>query len=49
MSERIYESDLTEEGWKNLEPILVRKKRLGSKSRVSLRQVINGIFGTVAV
>jgi putative transposase len=44
MNERIYESDLTEEEWKNLEPILVRKKRRGPKSRVSLRQVINGIF-----
>ena len=44
MDKQIYDSDLTEEEWEYMKPMLVMKKRRGSKSRVNLRQVINGIF-----
>jgi transposase len=39
-----YNSDLKDEEWEFLQPILVKKKRRGPKSRVDIRKVVDGIF-----
>ena len=38
-----YPSDLRDEEWEILEPLVRREKRRGPKSRADLRQMVNGI------
>jgi putative transposase len=44
MSEKLYESDLSDNEWEYIESLFVKKKRRGPKSRINKRQVLNGIF-----
>ena len=40
----IYATDLTDEQWSLMEPLMPRGKRRGPKSRVELRRVVDAIF-----
>ncbi|UBF27998.1 IS5 family transposase [Kovacikia minuta CCNUW1] len=44
MSERFYDSDLTDEEWQRIEPLLPLAKSLGKHREVSLRDILNAIF-----
>jgi transposase len=44
MTQPSYESDLTDEEWSQIEPLLPPEKPLGKEREVDLRVVLNGIF-----
>ena len=44
MSERFYDSDLTDAEWQRIEPLLPLAKPLGKHREVSLRDILNAIF-----
>jgi transposase len=44
MSQPDYDSDLTDEEWAQIEPLLPAKKPVGKEREVDLRVVLNGIF-----
>jgi transposase len=44
MSQPYYDSDLTEEEWQQIEPLLPPEKPVGKEREVDLRFVLNGIF-----
>ena len=44
MNERIYPTDLTDEQWKHLQPLIPPPKPGGRRRTVNMRQVINGIL-----
>jgi transposase len=44
MSERYYDSDLTEQEWQQLKPLLPPEKPVGKLREVDLREVLNAIF-----
>ena len=44
MSQRFYDSDLSDEEWQYIEPLLPAQKPLGKAREVSLRDVLNAIF-----
>lgn len=44
MSWRIYESDLTDQEWALIEPLLPKEKPVGHRREVDLRSVVNAIF-----
>ncbi|UBF23974.1 IS5 family transposase [Kovacikia minuta CCNUW1] len=44
MIERFYDSDLTDEEWQRIEPLLPLAKSLGKHREVSLRDILNAIF-----
>ena len=39
-----YPSDLTDEEWHHIEPLIPRAKRGGGKRTVSMREVVNGVM-----
>jgi transposase len=41
---KLYDSDVTDAQWEELEPHIKKPKRRGPKSRANLRLVVNGIF-----
>lgn len=44
MSQPFYDSDLTDEEWQCIEPLLPPEKTLGKDREVNLRDVLNAIF-----
>ena len=44
MNQPYYESDLTDEEWAEIEPLLPPQKPLGKAREVEMRVVLNGIF-----
>ncbi len=44
MSQPYYDSDLTDEEWAKIEPLLPPEKPVGKEREVNLRVVLNGIF-----
>lgn len=44
MSQPDYDSDLTDEEWAKIEPLLPPEKPVGKEREVELRVVLNGIF-----
>ncbi|MBW4471728.1 MAG: IS5 family transposase [Stenomitos rutilans HA7619-LM2] len=44
MSEPFYDSDLTDEEWQRIEPLLPLAKPLGKHREVNLRDILNAIF-----
>jgi transposase len=44
MSQPVYDSDLTDEEWQCIEPLLPPEKVLGKDREVNLRDVLNAIF-----
>lgn len=44
MSQPFYDSDLTDEEWQKIEPLLPPVKPLGKHREVSLRDILNAIF-----
>ena len=44
MSQPYYDSDLTDEEWTKIEPLLPPEKPVGKERQVDLRVVLNGIF-----
>ena len=44
MSERFYDSDLTDAEWQRIEPLLPLAKPLGKHREVSLRDILNALF-----
>jgi transposase len=44
MSQPFYDSDLTDEEWQKIEPLLPPIKALGKHREVSLREILNAIF-----
>lgn len=44
MGERIYESDVTDLEWQQIEPLLPPEKSVGRDREVDLREVVNAIF-----
>ena len=44
MSQPFYDSDLTDEEWQCIEPLLPHEKLLGKQREVRLREVLNAIF-----
>jgi transposase len=44
MSQPYYDSDLTDEEWAKIEPLLPAEKPVGKEREVDLRVVLNGIF-----
>jgi transposase len=44
MSQPYYDSDLSDEEWAQIEPLLPPKKTIGKEREVDLRVVLNGIF-----
>jgi transposase len=44
MSQPYYESDLSDEEWAQIEPLLPPEKPVGKEREVDLRVVLNGIF-----
>ena len=47
MSRQTYKTDLTDEHWKVLEPLLPRPSRRGRPREHSLREILNAIFYSV--
>ena len=44
MSEPFYDSDLSDEEWQKIEPLLPPAKPVGKHREVSLREILNAIF-----
>lgn len=44
MSSRFYDSDLSDQEWQYIEPLLPPEKPVGKVREVSLREVLNAIF-----
>lgn len=44
MPQPYYDSDLTDEEWERIEPLLPPEKSVGKEREVDLRVVLNGIF-----
>lgn len=44
MSQPFYDSDLSDEEWQRIEPLLPAEKPLGKHREVRLREVLNAIF-----
>ena len=44
MSQRYYDSDLRDEEWQRIAPLLPPQKPVGKLREVSLREVLNAIF-----
>ena len=44
MKRKAYKSDLTDEQWQLLEPLIPAEKPLGRHRSVEMREVVNGIF-----
>ena len=44
MKRKAYKSDLTDEQWELLEPLIPAEKPLGRHRSVDMREVVNGIF-----
>lgn len=44
MSQPFYDSDLSDEEWQRIEPLLPPEKLLGKDREVDLREVVNAIF-----
>jgi transposase len=44
MSQPFYDSDLTDEEWQCIAPLLLPQKPLGKQREVNLREVLNAIF-----
>ena len=44
MSQPFYDSDLSDEEWQYIEPLLPPEKPVGKVRKVSLREVLNAIF-----
>jgi transposase len=44
MSQPSYKSDLTDQEWQTIEPLLPAPKAVGSGRKVDLREVLNAIF-----
>lgn len=44
MSQAYYESDLTDQEWQRIEPLLPPEKPVGKDREVNLRDVLNAIF-----
>ncbi|WP_421656517.1 transposase [Leptothermofonsia sp. ETS-13] len=44
MSQPFYDSDLSDQDWERIEPLLLGKKPLGKNREVTSREVLNAIF-----
>lgn len=44
MAPQVYPSDLSDEEWKSLSPLIPRAKPHGRPRVVQLRRIVNGIF-----